>query len=643
MKLKGLKIFLLVACFGIQCAYYNTFYNAKATFEKAEEERKKKLTTSLSTPQVQYYDKAIKKAFKVLENYPTSKYVDDALMILGQSFFYQNKYLKAKRKFEELLANFPNSDFALEAKLWLGRTLLKLEDFVQAEAMFKELLSAKTNRKIRSQSQFLLGELFFVKQEYSKAIQEYEKSFKEAKDKEIKAKARFQIGRCRRELQDFQRAAGDFLWVKQNSPDKQLKFDAYFNYGLILKASAKYDLAMEVFTKLLQDERNSKKFPKVRLEVAACQRFMALATKETVDNGSVAEAIEQYQSIIVDYPRSEAAAEAYFRLGIIYLQELKDYAKAKDSFDKVKTENPKSEFVTEAGSWSLNIDKFLRLKQSIKTKEELLTELSSKDSSGSVAAENQQQKFFQKSTESDSIITNEKELKNQTESETLLSKENPEEIAEKLARDKFLLAELYLFKFSQIDSVLALYTDILKNHPKTPYAPKALYSSSYIFEEIKQNPTLADSLYRLLIELYPHSLYAEKARIKLNLPVAGGVIDSAKTIFLEAEEEFFEKGNPEKAIKIYSTVVDDYPHSRLAPKALYAIGWIYEHDLNSNSKAIAIYQRLMKDFPQSPYSKTVKKKLALLERKDDVAPKKEESNSQKQADEKGNVPTKTLY
>ena len=60
--------------------------------------------------------KVIEKCSNILQFSSNSSYVDDALMMLGKSFYYQKNYLKAQRKFEELISTQPNSDYVLEAK-----------------------------------------------------------------------------------------------------------------------------------------------------------------------------------------------------------------------------------------------------------------------------------------------------------------------------------------------------------------------------------------------------------------------------------------------------------------------------------------------------------------------------------------------
>ena len=68
-----------------------------------------------------------------------SSYVDDALMILGKSFYYQKNYLKARRKFEELISTQPESDYILEATLWIGKCDMRLKNYPDGLTILKDV------------------------------------------------------------------------------------------------------------------------------------------------------------------------------------------------------------------------------------------------------------------------------------------------------------------------------------------------------------------------------------------------------------------------------------------------------------------------------------------------------------------------
>ncbi|MEX2362799.1 MAG: hypothetical protein WD597_04210, partial [Balneolaceae bacterium] len=107
-------------------AYYNTFYNAKESYNAG-------LKKNLGQPRdynplqpirihekpvnagVQEFDKAIEKGADVLRKYEDSKWVDDALELIGKSYYFKQEYFSADQKFKELFVTSNNPKLEQEA------------------------------------------------------------------------------------------------------------------------------------------------------------------------------------------------------------------------------------------------------------------------------------------------------------------------------------------------------------------------------------------------------------------------------------------------------------------------------------------------------------------------------------------------
>ena len=86
--------------------YFNLYHNASNLFEKAEEQILSQEKDLFSTeppklPGTANADlvKVIEKCSDLLQFNSESAYVEDALMMLGKSFYYQKNYQKSLRKF----------------------------------------------------------------------------------------------------------------------------------------------------------------------------------------------------------------------------------------------------------------------------------------------------------------------------------------------------------------------------------------------------------------------------------------------------------------------------------------------------------------------------------------------------------------
>jgi len=76
---------------------------------------------------------------------------------------------------------------------------------------------------------------------------------------------------------------------------------------------------------------------------------------------------------------------------------------------------------------------------------------------------------------------------------------------------------------------------------------------------------------------------------------------------------FLNKNTP-KAIEELQRLYEYFPNSEYAPKALFALGWIYEKSYNESAKAIEMYREIIQKYPDSEYSKTIKRKLDEVEK-----------------------------
>ena len=118
--------------------YFNTYYNALEIFTEAESEVKDlrkdlfgfeelKITSNTSKK----FDNVIKKTSAIMQYNKDSDYFEDALLMTGKSFYYQQNYSRALRKFAEMEL-IPDSKLSLENKLWIGKSHLQLRETEKA-------------------------------------------------------------------------------------------------------------------------------------------------------------------------------------------------------------------------------------------------------------------------------------------------------------------------------------------------------------------------------------------------------------------------------------------------------------------------------------------------------------------------------
>lgn len=520
--------FLTFILLGLGCAYYNTFFHAQESFQKAEKARIS--SNNKAGAGKDSYEKAIKKAAMVLAYYPKSRWVDDALMLIGKSYYHLGEYHKAIRKFRELQTNLPKSNYLDDSYYWMGLSYFQLENYLQAEESFKKLLAKGKERKLLYEGRYMLGEIEFVTKDYGKAIEAYGKLVAEGKG-EIRAQAQYRIGECWWEMEDYKQALEAFKKVKKMGPAKELGFQSEFKAGECYLESGQPQEALKVFAVLSREGRYYRHLPQVRLEIAECELKL----------GHTKEAIKEYELVSEESPKTEESAQALYGLGVVYENELKDLKKATEFYEKSAEEMPKSEVAKKAQEKSANIVKL----------EEYKSQLSGEE-------------------------------------------------AEKSVKTLFLLAEMYLLELNEQDSALSAYRSVIEHFPETSYAPRSAYVISWIWDKVKGDSLQAEKAYERIIEDYPQTPYAQKAREWLGLPPVEEK-DPAKELFMRGEIHLLQ-GEVDSALTYYQKTANDYPQSRFAPKAIYAMGWIYENREDSLRLAKETYRGLIDGYPQSEYT-----------------------------------------
>ena len=85
LRILALPLLALVVPTG--CAYFNTLYNARMKYDEAQAQKRaadpERLEISKSEERL--YTESFEKAAKVVKYYPDSKYVDDALLLMGKA------------------------------------------------------------------------------------------------------------------------------------------------------------------------------------------------------------------------------------------------------------------------------------------------------------------------------------------------------------------------------------------------------------------------------------------------------------------------------------------------------------------------------------------------------------------------------
>jgi TolA-binding protein len=587
-------------------AYFNTYYNTKKLYKEALEEQKRRAADGKPTStEIQKCDKAIEKASKLLQLHPKSRYVDDALLLIGECFFYKQDYLKAQRKFQELITIFPKSGLVPRAQLWLAKTNVELTDYAAAELVLKELQQREKKGELAHQAEYLLGEIYFRREQLPQAAKEFEAAARKLGDEKMRGAAYMRLGECCMALQQYDLAAAALRRASTIAKnDVDFKFHARLRYADALKNDRRLEEALTVLNGMLREFSTHRDLPLAKLEIADCTRLQ----------GKIESAVKQYADIIQNHQRTEASAAAYFALGEIHERYTDDYNKAKESFDNVRRENARSDKVTEAGSRSKALGDLIKLKETIATLEKQREALAKGQADSLRLAGNAKETASNASQRLISHVPRRARSAGVSQASATKSSD-PNKIAAELAKSKILLAELFMFNFNRPDSAMREYLDVFEFFPQTEYAPQAMYSLAYLLGDAPATLSMRDSILQVLAFQYGNTPQGHGAKRRLGLVDTTAAAPTTPNLLRKAEEILIAQNDAQRAVQLYQEFLQRQPDSKLAAQSLYAMGWIYEHKLADNKQALAAYKKLIEDYPDSPMARQVRQKVAAVEQK----------------------------
>lgn len=605
---------VLIVGLSLSCARFNTFYNAEQYFKQAEKSRSKSKTGQPSSSEIELYDKAIKKASKILTFHTKSKLVDDALLLMGRSYYGKGEYLKAARKFTELIDNFPQSQLVYEASFWRGTCYYEIGNYDKAEQSLASIVTQKSAKRWAAEAQFLLAEMAFQEERFRYAVEEYKKVVNRFAGSPRSAEAQYRIGQCLTILNRPSEARKAYESVFEFSPPDTIQLNANFSIGQSLREEGKYDQAIDAFKNLLKDSRNIEYYSAIRLEIAECE----------AEGGDLEKAISDYEDIIEDYPKSESSAEAHYRLGLIHLNVIGDQTVAKEHFEAVKTEYAKSTYATEAQLIGKNIESLTKLYHQLMPPptDSTAAESKSEGEEQDAAEELPELTLDEVVAEmmSGYVLTEEQTESPESEAETAdtLAQKQPQKPVEKkptsvdTAEVHFKLAELYLFQFSSADSALRHYRVVAEQFPESKYGAKSAFAIAWITDVILNDPLTAQEAYLKVIQDFPGTTYDETARQVLGETTPRDKKSSAPFRHFSVAEQMFLKGGDLDSLMIaYQGVIDQYPESPYAPKAGYAIAWMMEHVRSDRQQAREAYQKILDNYGGTDYAQQAKVKLGM--------------------------------
>jgi TolA-binding protein len=411
----------------------------------------------------------------VIRDHPDSRWVDDAIFLMGKALIRQGEYNKGIRKFTELVTNYPESDYVPESVYWLAYANAERKEYNEALNHVDHFLESYPEHELRYEVMFLSGDVNLALENIDEALACYSGVAEEADDQQIVDQAILKAAELYYSREEWGEAASAYGLLLRKGMSKEDRYNISIALGECYSRVNRCEEAMKLFNELLEEVTVVKDKPKPLLGRAGSYVCM----------DSLDAALEVYQVITKQFPRSEYAAEAYYRMAVIYHEQLDSLQRAQESYEKVGRESASSPFAAIA----------LQKSNSLKR----LIELGERGSG--------------------------------------------EETREQAAEKRFLAAEIQLTRLDEVELAIENYSAVLDSFSDTEVAPKASYALAWIYHRKLDDRERAIEFYRGTVTGYPLSLQATGAVEMLGtlgeteLQVAmQAYIDSALAVAAAAQE-----------------------------------------------------------------------------------------------------------
>ena len=560
--------------------YFNLYFNTATLFEDAENEiltQKRDLFSNepliISGNTRTALTKVVEKSSKLLQFYSNSSYVDEALMMLGKSFFYQGNYQKSKRKFEELLATNPDDEIVTESNLWIAKCLFELRDFTEALKLIEEVRV----KAIEEDYENIVKESYV--QEIKHRIKEEEyplaivltNEFAEVYDDDVvRAQIYYELGNLYKLTNDNPNALLAYEKVFEYEPDFDLEIIATIKYANALRNAGQTEKALEVFEDIRTEDKFLASYNEIDFEIG----------KTYAQLGQYNRAYDQFRIVDSTYKNTPFASASNYELAELYRTRFMNYDSAAYYYSKAAISNPPKEYLENAISNNQLFTKYSKLRKDINRFDKQFfysqnPEIFSKDSSDYVA-------------DSLKLLTEYLEQKEMQDIwkgvDTMFNFQNKNLNDSTFIRDSIFVRDSLV----KIDSLIQIG---LYNPADTIGLRKSITDSlkakNLAILNDPKNP-------QNIINKLQSGVKLDSVKFKKNPPQKLKIsIDSAKTVLakncLELGNLFLTELNvPDSALNLYNIILDRYASPVYYPNTLYALGSYYL-TINDKPKADSLF------------------------------------------------------
>lgn len=541
-------------------------------------------------------------------NFTKKEYEEPSLYMIASSLFLLKDHQSAIKVYQEFLRKYPNSEYAVVARINLASSYYELKDYKNSIEEYKNVITKHSNEPDYVKTAIVqIAEIYKAMGNIREAINYYTMFIdRYPTDKEI-PNVLIIIGNLYLEIKDYQNAVMYFVDFVNRYPDHELVKDAMIQIAVIYKDNKQYSDMANMLKKILE------RYPDDQKVAPAALYWLGWYHKE---QNLFQEAINYFDTLITKFPEDENVVVAQYDKADSY-EKLKKFEEAINEYAKLFAYHNHPQLETSV-MFSI-VDKILDLSMKKLNKSEqetigLLTEVMNqhRNTRTSTVIGLKIAEFYYFKKDYSSAVRYLTMIEN-----TLASyKGNADEY--------YFIADIY-FNAKDYRKAYNFYKRAIQTAPRSKTAENAAWGLSECYV-LLNDKTLSSELISLVSPYYTKlqkipvvlQALAKSYYVTANYKKAVELLEKVVPILEEKEgpewvfmlaESYFTLGDYQQALKYYARIVLVYGNQQeyLLP-AYFKAGNCYEK-LGEVQKAKEMYREIVQKFPNSEYAQKALEKL----------------------------------
>lgn len=221
-----------------------------------------------ATTIAQYADIGITKSSKTIQKHSMVfnrkeyvRWIDDAYLLIGKSYYYKQDYGMARRTFEFIIKTYNENEIKYEAMLWLAMANIQMKDFKRAEPML-DMLQNKIDQgeapeKYEMPLYLAYAQFYILQEKYDAAFQDLQRAIELNPGREIETRCLFILGQIYQREGNWSEAADCYKTVIKRGPSFAMEFNSKINLAQCYDpGSGDKEFIIKKLKRMMKDPKN---------------------------------------------------------------------------------------------------------------------------------------------------------------------------------------------------------------------------------------------------------------------------------------------------------------------------------------------------------------------------------------------------